>query len=410
MQVLYIAAHAVDAGESYPLGGGAAIAKRLREEWSGTAPFDVRVIGPSILGGLAPTGEDIVRFSEPEYARFCGAFERAASEEILRHNPAETVVLANDIAEGPDFVRLRRAGFRLATIFHVDVVAYISSIYLRNWVRPETTVRWFQSLRLLPMPAIARLIWQKQRDCVEQSELLIVPSQAMQTTLERCYPRHACGKTVVLPWGSVPAMQASEGEVAALRREFGIGEGAKVLLTLSRISPEKGQHVLLESLREWERSATPPPDGVVLLVCGEAAYMQGRAYRRKLRELAGKLSRIRVHFAGHVTGARKAACFALADLYLFPSIHESYGLTLMEALGAGLPAICLPSDGSQEVMRPGLGAVVGREQLWSEIRQWLENDGQRRAAGESARAYAGEQRFDRTAQRLAALLAGIGLR
>ena len=37
-------------------------------------------------------------------------------------------------------------------------------------------------------------------------------------------------------------------------------------------------------------------------------------------------------FPGYVTGERKRAFFALADLYVFPSRHESYGLTLLEAL------------------------------------------------------------------------------
>ena len=57
--------------------------------------------------------------------------------------------------------------------------------------------------------------------------------------------------------------------------------------------------------------------------------------------LAARLKRTRVVFPGYVTGERKRAFFALADLYVFPSRHESYGLTLLEALAAGLPAVCL---------------------------------------------------------------------
>ena len=37
---------------------------------------------------------DLVRFSERDYARFSRDFERAATEEILRHDPHDTVVLA----------------------------------------------------------------------------------------------------------------------------------------------------------------------------------------------------------------------------------------------------------------------------------------------------------------------------
>jgi glycosyltransferase involved in cell wall biosynthesis len=402
MRVLYTAAHAVDGSEDVPLGGGAAIARRLAAEWSRTRPFELQVLGPSLLGGRAPSGRDIVGFSESAYAAFSRAFERATTDEILRHDPARTAVLANDISEGPDFARLRRAGYRIFSIFHVDVVAYIASIYLRNRVLPETTVRWFRYLRALPLPEIPRLIWQKQGDCVEHSERLIVPSQGMRRTLERCYPEHARGKVEVLPWGSEVAAPASPEAVAAVRAGFGIAPGEKVLLTLSRVSPEKGQHVLLESLIEWERSATPPAEPVVVLLCGDAAYMQGQRYCRRLRELAARLRQIKVHFAGHVTGERKAACFAVADLYVFPSIHESYGLTLMEALAAGVPAICLPSHGAEEVMRPGLGAVVPRERLWKTLREWLADEEMRHRAAAAARAYAAEHTFAQAARTLAA--------
>ena len=51
-------------------------------------PFDLQMITPSILGSAAPSGSDLVKFAEGDYARFCRAFERAATHEILRHDPA----------------------------------------------------------------------------------------------------------------------------------------------------------------------------------------------------------------------------------------------------------------------------------------------------------------------------------
>ena len=76
---------------------------------------------------------DIVHFSERDYARFSREFERASTEEILKHDPRDTVVLANDVSEGPDFAALR--DYRIFTIYHVDVVAYVADIYFRGLVR-----------------------------------------------------------------------------------------------------------------------------------------------------------------------------------------------------------------------------------------------------------------------------------
>ncbi len=175
MTVLYTAAHGGFARESVPLGGGAAVFEHLVAEWTRTHPFDLSTITPAILGSAAPSGADLVRFGERDYARFSRAFERAATEEILRHDPASTIVLANDVSEGPDFAALAARGFRIFTIYHVDVVDYVAAIYGRGFIAPETTVRWYRRIGRF-LPDMAGLIWAKQEASVRYSRGLIVPS------------------------------------------------------------------------------------------------------------------------------------------------------------------------------------------------------------------------------------------
>jgi glycosyltransferase involved in cell wall biosynthesis len=91
-------------------------------------------------------------------------------------------------------------------------------------------------------------------------------------------------------------MAAADQAASALRAEFGVPAEARVLLTLSRISPEKGQDRLLHALRDWERSDAYPAQPLCLFICGGAAYMQGRRHLEKLRALARKLTRTRVVF------------------------------------------------------------------------------------------------------------------
>jgi glycosyltransferase involved in cell wall biosynthesis len=399
--ILYTAAHGGFSGETVPLGGGAAVCEHLIEEWTRTQPFPFRVIHPSILAGKAPTGSDLVRFKERDYAHFCRAFERAATEEILRHDPAETIVLSNDISEGPNFRRLAQRGFRIYTIFHVDVVAYVAAIYGRGWVQPETLVRWYPRLRRV-LPAMAQLVWEKQAASVRGSRGLIVPSAAMRDVLLRCYPDCEPDKIHVLPWGTWEPSRGGSG--ADLRAEFGVPGDARILLTLSRISPEKGQDLLLQSLLDWERRDDFPAYPLWLFICGDAAFMRGEHFLSKLRHLAASLRRTRVVFPGYVTGERKRDFFSLADLYVFPSRHESYGLTLLEALGAGLPAVCLDHHGARSVMRDEFGAIVPASELRAALARLLANDEDRRKMGEAAREFAGNQRFSDRAAQLARLL------
>jgi len=386
-----------------PLGGGAAVFEHLVEEWSRTRPFELHTVTPAILGTSAPSGGQLVKFGERAYARFCREFERASTAEILRHDPARTVVLANDISEGPDFAELGARGYRVYSIYHVDVVAYVAAIYGRGLIAPETTVRWYRRLRRF-LPEIAKLVWEKQEVSVRYSRGLIVPSEGMREVLLRCYPDCASGKIHVLPWGNWNP--DTPGDPEPLRREFGVPENARVLLTLSRISPEKGQDLLLDALLEWDRREDYPAHPLWLFVCGDAAFMQGQRFFERLRALAARMTRTRVVFPGYVTGDRKRAFLALADLYVFPSRHESYGLTLMEALAAGLPAVCLDTTGARSVMREEFGALVQESGLRAAIAALLADEGRRKRMGAAAWEFARGQRFNDRAMELARLICG----
>ena len=402
-KVIYTAAHGGFSREAVPLGGGAAVFEHLVAEWSRTQRFELQAVTPAILGRSAPSGGELVKFGERAYARFCREFERASTEEILRHDPARTVVLANDISEGPDFAKLGGRGYRIYTIYHVDVVAYVAAIYGRGAIAPETTVRWYPRLRWC-LPEMAKLGWEKQEASVRYSRGLIVPSEGMREVLLRCYPECPSEKIHVLPWGNWNP--DTQGDREPLRREFGVPENARVLLTLSRISPEKGQDLLLEALLEWERCEDFPAYPLWLLVCGDAAFMQGQRFFEKLRKLAARLKRTRVVFPGYVTGDRKRAFLALADLYVFPSRHESYGLTLMEALAAGLPAVSLDTTGARSVMQEEFGALVPASGLRTAIAALLGDDGRRIQMGTAARAFARSRLFSDQAAEIANLIAG----
>jgi glycosyltransferase involved in cell wall biosynthesis len=383
----------------------------LTAEWRRTRPFDLTVIGPSILGPDAPSGADLVRLGEFGYARFCHRFRQASTARILSEDPRGSVVLVNDISEAPDFARIGAAGFPIATIYHVDVAAYVSTMYFRGLIAPETAVRWFERLERIWTPAIMRLVWANQRASLRYSSQVFVPSEGMRDLLERCYPREPLEKVRVVPWGVPAAVSAPAEEVARVRSEFAIQPDAITLLTLSRLSPEKSQDTLLEALAEWESTPGFPSHPVILLVCGGAAYMQGRRHLDTLHRLAGRLKKVRVHFPGHVTGMRKAALLGAADIYVFPSRHESYGLTLLEVLQAGLPAVCVEHDGSSQIMRPQFGITVkqgSRTALWRAIADLARDRERRLRMSESARRFADTQRFEDTAMRLAAMLTQLG--
>jgi len=416
--LFYIAAHAGFPLERVPLGGGGTIAARLDEEWRRTRPFPYSLITPAVLGDQAPREKDLVRYSEIRYARFCRAFEKSATDAVLRKSSPESPVLCNDISEGPDFARLAAAGHSVWTIFHVDVLDYFCRIYLREKIRPEKAAAIWRALEKKKVagwiPGFLDLIFQKQADAVRHSTGLIVMSGAMKDTLERCYPQEARGKIHVMPWGVPdPALDESRLSAARIRiaREFPIPARSRVIVSLSRITPEKGQDRLLQALARWETQRDFPVEGVTYFLVGEAAYMQGKRFEKRLRALASQLKRTQVYFTGYRAGEDKQAILEKAELYVFPSRHESYGLTLLEAMQAGLPVLSTSTYGATEMVTPERGGLISGDSdeevvlgLTRSLPVLLENRTRLQQQAAAARMFAASQRFSETASRLADLL------
>ncbi len=70
-------------------------------------------------------------------------------------------------------------------------------------------------------------------------------------------------------------------------------------------------------------------------------------------ELEAKYPHVR--FLGAKFGAELAAAFACADVFVFPSLTDTFGLVILEAMGAGTPVAAYPAPGPIDII-PGSGA------------------------------------------------------
>ena len=64
-----------------------------------------------------------------------------------------------------------------------------------------------------------------------------------------------------------------------------------------------------------------------------------------------------VVFKGPKSGAELAACYACADVFVFPSLTDTFGLVILEAMAAGTPVAAYPAPGPIDLI-PGSGAGV----------------------------------------------------
>ena len=66
------------------------------------------------------------------------------------------------------------------------------------------------------------------------------------------------------------------------------------------------------------------------------------------------------HFLGKRTGDALAACYAGADVFVFPSKTDTFGLVMIEALACGTPVAAYPVPGPLDVLEPHSGVMAER--------------------------------------------------
>lgn len=110
----------------------------------------------------------------------------------------------------------------------------------------------------------------------------------------------------------------------ALRHSWGVGRSAPVVLCVGRLAPEKNLGTLLDAY-EAMRSKEPAARLVLVGDGPERAGLQQRC--------PGAI------FAGVRRGEDLAAHYASADMFLFPSVTETFGNVVPEAMASGLAVL-----------------------------------------------------------------------
>lgn len=157
---------------------------------------------------------------------------------------------------------------------------------------------------------------------------------------ERITVQHNC----VEPPGLV-----AEEEVCALRSRWQLGEGMAVLLSVGRLSEEKGHADLLRSLAELRRRNAGL--NLRLLIVGDGKE------RQRLEELRRGLGlEQEVIFAGHQDWM--APYYRVADVVLISSHSEGSPNVLLEAMAARVPVVATRVGGIPEIACDGETALL----------------------------------------------------
>jgi glycosyltransferase involved in cell wall biosynthesis len=167
---------------------------------------------------------------------------------------------------------------------------------------------------------------------------VIVDSQSTRADLRRYLhvPERKID-VVALGVGTTPAGVPTPA--AALRERHGLGD-RRVALSVSAKRPHKNLMRLLEAL-----AAIAPERRPVLVVPGYPT-----PYEQELRTRAAQLGVLGdVRLLDWVSGPELEGLYAIANVFVFPSLYEGFGLPVLEAMRRGVPVACSDRSSLPEV-------------------------------------------------------------
>lgn len=134
-----------------------------------------------------------------------------------------------------------------------------------------------------------------------------------------------------------------------IREKYGILEDEKVVLFVGRLAKEKSIHLILDAFNQLAGAMR----GVRLVIVGDGPEADS------LKEKALQLEHHnRVLFTGSVRYDEIPAIYQLGDCFVSTSVTETQGLTIIEAMAAGIPIVARYDQNLESLMRHEYNGLI----------------------------------------------------
>lgn len=250
--------------------------------------------------------------------------------------------------------------------------------------------RFDQYMRDYGMPWLEGTALAWMRRFHNRADATLVPT----LELGRFLRAHGFERVVRLARAVDTAQLSPERRDDALRARWGAGPDTPIAIHVGRIAPEKNLALAVRAFRAIGRQR---PDARFVWV-GD-----GPARDALARENPDFI------FCGVKRGAELARHFASGDLFLFPSLSETFGNVTLESMASGLATVAFDTGAAREHLQHQVhGALVADESGFIDEAVRLAGDHDRlRAMGRAARAAVLKLRPEQVAAEFDALLAGL---
>ncbi|WP_414704389.1 glycosyltransferase family 4 protein [Pseudomonas sp. UBA4194] len=230
----------------------------------------------------------------------------------------------------------RRLGIAVVSGFHTHFQQYSSQYGLGAMARLLTHyLRWFHN----------------------HTRTTLVPSVSQRVELER----RGFERLQLLSRGVDSQLFHPARRSLSLRESWGLGADDVAVLYVGRLAPEKNLGLLKRTFEHLRMLY--PRRNLRLVIVGDGP--QRAALQQQLPEAV---------FCGTLRGEALAEHYASADMFVFPSLTETFGNVVLEALASGLGVVAYDEAAAAQHIRHGHNgalAMPGDEAAFIEAASWL---------------------------------------
>ena len=233
-----------------------------------------------------------------------------------------------------------------------------------------------------------------RRQCRQNGFTLLAPSEKVAQEFLQCrFP--AENIRVIYHGVDAAAFRAEDNDLLRkeIRRRLPLSEESLLLLAVGHHFELKGVPTLLKAMQRLVKNRRP----VHLAIVGGKST---RPWQRRIEQMG--LSN-NVSLLG--SQRNMAPYYAAADIFVHPSLYDSFGLVILEAAACGLPLIVSRECGAAELLRDGRDAFLlddptNDERLTDDLGELIDNPNLRRTMGNAARTLAAKHTLVQNFQKI----------